>query len=71
MTLKLRLLLTLLALVSPSTKEADLQVLDLLENSILRVFCPWWKSPPLCLRLCSVGGGREETGVPGRVFVSN
>lgn len=71
MKLRLTSPLTLLTLVAPSLKEADLQVPDLLENSILSVFCPWWTSNLLCLRLFSVGGGWEETGVPGRAFVSN
>lgn len=71
MTLRLTSPLHLLTLVAASLKEADLQYPDLLENSLLSVFCPRWTSPLLCLRLRSVGGSREETGVPGRAFVSN
>lgn len=63
--------LHLLTLVAASLQEADFQYPDLLENSLLSVFCPRWTSPLLRLRLCSVGGGWEETGVPGRAFVSN
>lgn len=62
---------TFLTLVAPSLKQADLQLPHLLENSILGVFCPWWTSNLLCLRLFLVGGGWEETGVLGRAFVSN